>query len=170
MNTTSIELIDCPACGKKIAGTAQVCPGCGAPNTWKHPEVLRIWSQIESGEFETARQWRYNSDRTAIWGYTEGRLSEASRTMVWVAGAVGFLVFLLQFAISPSSVGVAWLLIYPGAFAYGMAWYRGIEDKINPSLQESFKITIADGVAVWQSNNDQFWKPLRDKLQLNKPA
>jgi hypothetical protein len=45
-------LSPCSACGRNIAKQAESCPGCGAPNTWRHAEISRFFKSIASFDFE----------------------------------------------------------------------------------------------------------------------
>ncbi len=39
-------LTRCTACTRSIAKAAVVCPNCGAPNKWLHPEIVRFFQSI----------------------------------------------------------------------------------------------------------------------------
>ena len=54
------NLITCPACGKTIAPAAKVCPGCGNPNTYVHPEIQRFMDARTS--FQQMPQFNYKMD------------------------------------------------------------------------------------------------------------
>ena len=56
-------LIPCKACQSEIAAAARTCPKCGNPNSWTHPEIIRL---KESANTISIPRLRYQYTNTTV--------------------------------------------------------------------------------------------------------
>lgn len=171
-------LINCPTCNAQMSSLASACPSCAAPNTWIHPEIKRLKQLIDSTDFDVENSWKYPLDRMSIAGHidldkVEQEAPTSGRTwaVTVIAVAIGAALY-FWLAKSFYFMGPLWLAIYSGIAGVG-AWYCArtldkaeFQSRIVRNEAPVFKITIVDGRPAWTSNDDAYWKDVRQKLGL----
>jgi hypothetical protein len=155
------KMIDCSACGKQISVEAATCPSCGAPNKWVHPSIERFLRQKDTTG--TSKPFTFASDRLRVYG-------ETKKAMPWFISIPAFLILL-------ALIGVDSFLRYYQEWASGIApggyWTRllviGVITLVGQQVlsyffakQKTFRMDFETD--VWTSNDDEFWKPVKDIL------
>lgn len=138
----NILLTNCEACAKEISFLADKCPGCGSPNNWQHPAIKDFWANEDSAV--TTETCTFESDITEIWGQTTPKFTWWMWLIVAFFGIPG-----LAFGIIPG------LIIAPVTYFILLRMY-GKKKEFRANLQ----------LGTWESNDDIFWKPVRDELKL----
>jgi hypothetical protein len=77
LRTAGNTLIPCPSCGREIAASANSCPGCGAVNSYVHPEIKRF---IEFAGTELPIRFHYWHLRTKVWAEGDGFFGPNGKT------------------------------------------------------------------------------------------
>lgn len=135
----STGLIRCEACSREISTLAAQCPGCGAPNTWIHPDIRKFIDAKD--KINTVAKFEFQYNKVEIWG------TSVSTVKWWFWVVTGILVF----------AGFVFGVV-PGLIFVGIAWYI-IEKK-----KQQFRANLQD--RTWQSSNDEFWRPVKAALNL----
>jgi hypothetical protein len=149
-------LNDCPACGKSIAQTADTCPGCGAKNTFIHPNIEKL---IAVANTVTTRAWKYEYKRLQMTGVTVNTKADSLTKVQNGMFVAGFLMWL--FLRSPFSL----LGILIGFMGFGvLAYVKGLERQ-----DKQFVVDYSSGKPVWQSNDDAFWGKVKE-IMTAEPA
>jgi len=157
-------LISCKACQKQIARTAPACPQCGAPNDWTHSEVQRFLASAQS--FELPTQWFYFTSHEAVWGNAMAEPTEKGGAKVVSTGMTLFGVGLLLMFFGPIGWSIGGLLITVGLFlaVAGSLFMKSSDIEIT---QTEFRVDFSGPSPHWQSNDDEFWKDVKDFFRLN---
>ena len=103
------ELIACRACNHMIARAARTCPGCGAPNTWIHPEIQRFINGCKS--FRNTPPFQYVHEALILQGTAEVKKGgHATADKAIKAMGIGGLCFILGPFLPPSLAYLAWIV------------------------------------------------------------
>ena len=158
----SSTLITCSACGHSIAKTAAACPRCGARNEWVHPELQRFLNSARSVELGASWQWAHN--QTAVWGTASPDVEERGGAKGISVGMTLFGVGVLLLFLGPIGWAIAGLLIPIGLF---LALAGSLLCKRSDYVVKipTFRVDFAGPSPRWESNDDEFWKPLRQLLR-----
>lgn len=135
------SLIACTSCGKDIAALAVTCPGCGAPNGWRHPGIDAFYA----GKDRTgvSKPFTFQSDKTKVWGQTAKRLTKTGYAVLGGYGIIGGPLVLLFTG-------------FWGAFIFFL-----IGGALSMSMQKQDTFTADLQSKSWISSNDIFWQPVR---------
>lgn len=133
----------CNACGKQISIHSDKCPSCGAPNNWKHPEIIRF-EAATSNDIPITMPFDYKCLGTQISGQTKTKLA-------WY-----FWVIIVCCAFPGLFIGIVpGLIIAPIMIWFFTAVY---------GKKETFVADVQEG--TWTSSNEDFWKPVRLFLKM----
>jgi hypothetical protein len=173
-NTNSDNLlIKCEDCGKQISRNSKTCLGCGAPNNWIHPVIANFI--INSKSIKTNAEFRYEHTGTSLNGCT------ASITLSQVAfllSALGFGSYALaEFSAGIGILNVPQFLLVPLLLAEAIGVKVGIICAIVGSVTrligdaiitqgKVFSVDFSTNPPVWKSNDETFWKPLKQVLKI----
>ncbi len=155
----SPTLIDCSACGRSIAKTAAKCPQCGSPNNWMHPEVQRFRDAARS--IVLSRTWNWGSNQTAVWGNGDSEVEERGGAKGVSVGMTLFLVGVLLLFLGPIGWAIAGLLI-PVAIFIMVAGALFTKSSDYVVKIPEFRADFSGQTPRWESNDEEFWEPVRD--------
>lgn len=80
-------LTSCVACGRDIAKEAASCPGCGAPNKWVHPEIMRFLEALRNtSTFNRIPRFKVDWDKYFLVGVDERSQQNAENTQGLLSG------------------------------------------------------------------------------------
>jgi hypothetical protein len=127
-------LTPCAACGRSIAKQAVTCPGCGAPNTWTHSEILRFYRSIHRFKFESSVKLEYHKYLLTGVDHKESAHAESIAALANRIGIIGSLGDVVA-----ADFGRQWL----------NQWARR---KI-----KAFRIDFATLPPTWDSTDDEWW-------------
>src|ERR1700744_2185676 len=88
-----VNLIPCASCSHRIAPVAKVCPKCGAPNRWVHPEIQRFLDNL--GEFEHLPSFDYSLEAYKLQGPASVQRGAAALLGHGVKALAGGVLFFL---------------------------------------------------------------------------
>ncbi|MFM9902156.1 MAG: hypothetical protein ACKVOT_14185 [Polaromonas sp.] len=139
------ELIDCKTCKKPIACVAEICPSCGAPNDWLHPDVAHFLAV--QGKISVSKPFNFWHTKTTITGRTEASAPLWALLVAAFLGCAGVLMFLVFGFISA-------VVVFFFVFLLLLATKR-------------YQHFSADVVSrTWSSSNDRLWSPIKATLKL----
>ena len=178
------KLTNCKACGNEIAKTANACPKCGAVNEWSDPRRDDLVKHLQGSDHNVhAAPWKFYGDRFSVWGETEMKfMSFEALRYALIAFVVGLLLNLFKSnlpmvvagdGIIGQSLSLLFLFVqiipYPIAiFFFGKWVYHSlITSNASDIMQKSFRVDYSADVPIWQSNDDEFWKPIKDYVMKN---
>ncbi len=145
-------LTACTVCGREIAKEAKACPGCGAPNRWTHPEIVRFLKRLH---------WFDDIPNFEVEGRGYRLVGKSTRGQQFTdvaAGAVGGLGF-----IAPMT-GAGLL----GALGASIGAHYASEALRNSAGRgvQFFVIDFRYPEPFWQSTDDYFWGDVMDFFKL----
>ncbi len=153
-------LIVCNTCQRQIAATANACPGCGAANRWVHPEIERF--NVQAGKLETKSPFKYDHTNTWIRGYaTVKRQKPQAIVGGWcliILGVVPFGLWCLGLLQRHPEAALASLAFIP--LGIGLLIAAGFMKDLPEDVK--FQVDLATTPPTWQSNDDEFWKPVKE--------
>jgi hypothetical protein len=132
-------LTACPTCSRAIAKEAVSCPGCGAPNKWVHPEIVRFFKSIRRFDFPEYIHFHY--EKYVLAGVDQ-RSSQNAQGISDLASCFG--------VIAPLNVeGLATI----AAVHFGSkAVHEWARKKI-----KAFRIDFTYSPPAWSSTDDDYW-------------
>ena len=144
LGQTMSELIVCKTCQRSISALAEACPGCGAPNAWRHEAIQHFLSVKDK---LVAKPFTYEAGRATLVGQTApGR--------PWWSVALALLAFL--------SVALAWVV---GAYLwFGFGSVLAVVLWSHKRKCDWFKADLAQ--RSWESTDEKLWAPVRSSLGL----
>jgi len=166
--SSTVGLIACQSCGKQIAQSADNCPNCGAKNSFEHPAVTSFKRRAQSG-FEGVKSYTYITTQTSVKGLGNIPTIGATIGLLPLLGGLWSLWFAAFRLCGDCPVKSAWqyeAYLAGGADAFGFFGWIGVIGgglMIGLSKKEvSFEARIENNRLDWKSNNDEYWKPIRD--------
>lgn len=135
-------LINCDACSKEISVLAAQCPGCGAPNSWIHPNIKHFISVKDQTGMSKPFTFQWN--KTEVWGGTETKLPWWLWLVIFFCAVPGF-----AFGLIPG------LIIAPVTYFILLQMY---------GKKHEFKANLQEG--TWVSSDDEFWQPVKSILKI----
>lgn len=177
------KLIRCKSCDAEIAKSAPACPKCGGINEWIHPAFKAFAERTEEIDLG-GREFVFHAYRDKITGEAVPRwrpLQQFVYTLgvVVVSAIFGTMAvwndkkgaYILFYAIQ--ALGGVYLAILAGAM---IVWFfsKIVSDDpfsgMNSLWNEgffgcaSFELDLSGAQPVWESDNDEFWEPVRKAL------
>ncbi|MBL8822292.1 MAG: DUF3784 domain-containing protein [Planctomycetia bacterium] len=153
-------LIPCETCQKSMAVTANACPACGAANTWVHPDIVRFNQEKHKLQLKAPAQV-YTSSTYAFGNATVKRQKQQNIVGGWSVMVIGIAPFLLSyigfFKNHPDMVLYSLLFIPLGI---GVLIYAAFQKDLPEDVK--FEVHLTESPPRWQSNDDEFWKPVKD--------
>jgi hypothetical protein len=145
-------LTNCTVCDKEIAKEATTCTGCGAPNHWTHPRIVRFLKRLHWFDdipiFEVEGR-----------GYVlVGRSTRPKQFLDVAADAVGGLGF-----IAPMTTGG---LIRVLGMSIGATNASDALRTVAGRGEQVFIINFRPGQPIWKSTDDEFWTDVMDFFKL----
>jgi hypothetical protein len=141
-------LTACPACGRAIAKEAMNCPGCGAPNNWLQPEIVRFFNSIHRFDFPTSIQFNY--EKYVLTGVDPGS-NQMAREFSDFANSIGVI----------APLNLHGLATIAGVHFGGKA----IEERAQKKLK-AFRIDFTYSPPAWSSTDDSYWYDVMDFFRL----
>jgi predicted RNA-binding Zn-ribbon protein involved in translation (DUF1610 family) len=139
----------CNACGRAIAKEAVTCPGCGSPNNWAHPEIVRFYHSISQFAFGPSVQLTY--EKFVLCGVDQ-RAHQEAQSLANLANSFG--------VIAPMNLsGLSTILAVRGGQAWASEWAR---QKI-----KAFRIDFTHSPASWASTDDDYWDDVMDFFRVD---
>jgi hypothetical protein len=137
-------LTTCTACRKSIAKEASICPNCGSPNKWVHPEIVRFYESISQFDFEPSIQITY--EKFVLAGVDQGAHKDA-QSLANLANSFG--------VIAPMNIsGLATIAGVRAGQSWANEWAR---KKI-----KAFRIDFTYSPPSWSSTDDEYWYDIMD--------
>jgi DNA-directed RNA polymerase subunit RPC12/RpoP len=143
-------LISCPACGRALAKEAVSCPGCGAPNRWVHPEIVRFYNSIRQFHFPNLIQCNY--EKYVLTGVDQ-RFSQNAQDIAALTNSFGVL--------APLNIGGL-------AMIAGVHFGRIQVQEWARKRIKAFRIDFAYSPPAWSSTDDAYWSAVMDFFKLPK--
>ena len=147
--------------------TANACPACGAANTWVHPDIVRFNQEKHKLQFKAPVQVT-TSSTYAFGNATVKRQKEQNILCGWSLIIVGIVPFLLSnigvFKFRPDAVLYSLLLIPLGI---GVLIYAAFQKDLPEEVK--FEVYLTESPPRWQSNDDKFWKPVKETFLNSNP-
>lgn len=155
------ELIPCGTCKRMIAPTAKSCPGCGAANTWVHPEIQRFIDNRNS--FVNTPPFQYTYDAVVLQGTAEVKKGihafREHSAKILIGGAVAVLFGIIA---PPALAVLAWtvgpLAIVVGLILTGMSLFQ--EDHATDYVVR-FSVDFSQPTPRWSSDDEVHWQEVR---------
>ena len=170
-NSESTTLTPCRTCQRQIAATAHSCPGCGAPNGWIHPDVDRFLKNLD--KIKLPASFKHDSTKTGVHGTAKILTPGPASQWFLIAGGLGILLIVISLALS-NYLGVnmrststsTFFSLSNGStltFTGGLILIVLAAALRNAAFQQRwFKIDLSMTPPTWESNDDEFWKPIRE--------
>lgn len=155
------NLIACSACNRMIALTANACPGCGAANTWVHPEIKRFIDSCNS--FTNTPPFQYSHQAFGLQGMAEVKRGvHASLDYGIKAGAAGFLCCVAGI-FTPAVLSLLLWMIGPLLLLGGMVIIAVVMFQTDRSTDYvlRFSIDFSQSPPTWTSDDDAYWQEVR---------
>jgi hypothetical protein len=146
-------LIPCGACGRSIAKEAAHCPGCGAPNRWTHPEILRFLANLR--RFGDIPKLEAKGSGFVLYGRSTRPRTFADD----LAGVVGSLGFFGPLSVR-SLAGVV-------GMSLGARYISRELRKLAGPGGQAFAVSFKTDPPMWRSTDDWFWEPVMRFFGLN---
>ena len=170
------NLIPCASCGNNISKSADNCPTCGAKNGWTDPRRDDLVSYLhKNGKNFGTEAWQFYGDRFSVWGNTEFKTkSFVSFRYAIIALVIGVILnfMALHLPLTSANAKSIWqavitfgpFIAFPLAFIFFGIWvYHSLFTLgINDVLQKQFRVDFSGDKPIWQSNDEDFWKPIKD--------
>lgn len=150
------RLIECAACSNEIAILSVACPKCGNPNNWIDPRIASAL-KVSKDAFSPspASEVRFKNTALTIQGKTETFSSKKWFLWLFLINIVPYLVYYY----------LALYLFIPITFALlAFTFVTTIISGYFSMTKYSFEASIDP--PSWRSSNDEYWKPVREKLEL----
>jgi hypothetical protein len=145
-------LTDCTICGQEIAKEATACPGCGAPNHWKHPSIVRFLKRLHW--FDDIPNFEVEAR-----GYVlVGKSTRPKQFLDVLANAVGGLGFY-----APMTGGGLIRLL---GMSIGASYASDALRQAAGKGEQVFIIDFRHGQPIWKSTDDEFWADVKDFFKL----
>jgi len=153
------KLMNCDACGERIATAAVVCPKCGAPNKWVHPEIERFRQA-----FRSSRPFTYTWDKFAVHGSAEvkrgGRVLADYAFKAMVAVGFCFVLFLILdesvLSLRRRLDPLIWTSVFVGVGSLILLSVGLMKQKATDS-NITFTIDFSKTPPAWRSVDEDFW-------------
>jgi len=143
-----------------MAVTANACPACGAANTWVHPEIVRFNQQIDRFQLKAPAQ--FYSSSTFVHGNATVKREKLQNTLGGCSlieiGIAPFLLSYIGFFKKQPDVVLYCLLLIP--LGIGVLLYAAFQKDLPEDVK--FEVYLTESPPRWQSNDDEFWKPVKD--------
>jgi hypothetical protein len=137
-------LINCYACANPVSVLADKCPSCGDPNNWQHPAIKNFY--LFKDDTGVSDKFTFKSNKTEIWGETEKKYTW------WM-----WLIVIICAIPSIAFGGIPGLFVAPVTLFVLQNVY---------GKKREFRANLHSG--TWTSNDDEFWKPIRNILKIGQ--
>jgi predicted Zn finger-like uncharacterized protein len=149
------KLTGCFACGREIAKEAATCPGCGAPNRYLHPEILRFQSGLS--RFHHLNRFQHQARADVLAGWSE-------EVQGVLAGMASHWINSLGFTSLGGGLSGAGQLAR-ASLIQGSA--VGILDHFRAKGTKAFVVNFGFDPPIWQSTDDAYWGDVVDFFGLS---
>ncbi len=155
------ELIPCGTCKRMIAPTAKSCPGCGAANTWVHPEIQRFIDNRDS--FTTTPPFRYSHDAVVLQGTADVKKGfhafQDYSAKLLIGGALGIFVGI----ITPPPIAVLAWMVGPLALIAGLVLtcISLFDEGQSTDYVVNFSIDFSQPTPRWSSDDEAHWQEVK---------
>jgi len=173
-NTNSDNLlIQCEDCGKQISRNSKTCLGCGAPNNWIHPVIANFL--INSKSIKTDGEFKFVHTGTSLNGWTTSiTLSQAVLLISFLAfgsASVAAMSEVIGIFNMPQFLQIPLMLSELFGVKLGIicALVGGVImmfGDIAITQGKIFSIDFSTSPPVWKSNDEEFWRPLKQALKI----
>ncbi len=160
------RLVDCPDCGHQMSINSKICPQCGSPNNYVHPEITRFIQEINNIPIKA--EFSYSHAGSVLTCHViQEQAGDALLRVLFGLSLVGLgggcLLLLIVPMIGYLLIGASLLVSIFMLLLLGVDAISGTPS--TPSINQ-LRIDFSVVPPAWQCNDPDFWDPVKKFFRL----